>query len=76
MLKSNLSRRALLRLGGASVVGLALSRVEHLRTGLPDAVAEAADQATGSFAADAHRVAAAVAKQSHLHVPGLPHARR
>ncbi len=54
----------------------ALSRIEHLRTGLPDAVTEAADQAPAPFTRDAHRVADAVARQKHLHVPRLPHARR
>jgi len=55
---------------------LALNRVESLRTGLPDAVAEAADAAPPSFRKDAHRVATAVGRQRHLHVPRLPHARR
>ncbi len=55
---------------------LALDRVERLRTGLPDAVAEAADTAPPPFRKDAHRVATAVGRQRHLHVPRLPHARR
>lgn len=54
---------------------LALSRVEHLRTGLPDAVKEAADQAPAPFRKDARRVAAAVARQRHLNVPRLPRSR-
>lgn len=63
-----------------AVLGLddeeALARVEKLRTGLPDAVMHAADQAPPPFSKDAHRVAAAVARQKHLHVPRLPQARR
>ena len=55
---------------------LALDRVEWLRTRLPEAVAEAAETAPPSFTKDAHRVAAAVGRQRHLHVPRLPHARR
>ncbi|MDN5796242.1 MAG: HipA domain-containing protein [Intrasporangium sp.] len=53
----------------------ALSRVEHLRTGLPETVAEAADQAPAPFKKDARRVAAAVSRQRHLHIPRLPGAR-
>ena len=55
---------------------VALARIEKLRTGLPDAVMRAADQAPPLFNKDAHRVAAAVARQKHLHVPRLPRARR
>lgn len=54
---------------------LALDRAESLRTRLPDAVAQAADTAPPSFKKDAHRLAAAVACQRHLHVQRLPHAR-
>ncbi|NLG23648.1 MAG: type II toxin-antitoxin system HipA family toxin [Actinomycetales bacterium] len=54
----------------------ALERVENLRNNLPDAVVQAADQAPAPFSKDAHRVAAAVARQKHLHVPRLPQARR
>lgn len=54
----------------------ALSRVEHLRTGLSGAVEEAADQAPAPFKDDARRVAAAVAKQRHLRVPRVSRAQR
>ena len=54
----------------------ALTRVERLRTGLPDAVIQAAEQAPTPFRKGAQRVADAVARQRHLHVPRLPQARR
>ncbi len=54
---------------------LALDRVEHLRTGLVEAVKEAADQAPVPFKKDARRVATAVARQRHLHLPRPPRAR-
>ncbi len=66
--------------GVATALGLpaddAFGRVEQLRTGLPDAVEEAADQAPGPFKEDARRVAASVAQQRHLHVPRASPARR
>ncbi len=44
----------------------ALSRVERLRRGLPDAVAAAAEEAPAAFLPEARRVAQAVSRQSHL----------
>lgn len=55
---------------------VALRRVEHLRSSLPDAVKDAADQAPAPFQKDARRVAAAVARQRHLHAPPPPRPRR
>ncbi len=55
---------------------LAVSRVEDLRSSLPDAVKEAADQAPAPFQKDASRVAAAVVRQRHLHVPPPHRVRR
>lgn len=63
---------AALGLGGEA----ALARVEKLRTDLPDAVMQAAGQAPQPFGREAHRVATAIARQKHLHVPRLPQARR
>lgn len=54
----------------------AMERVERLRTGLPDAVTAAAESAPASFREDAHRVAAAVAGQKHLHRPPPSRTRR
>lgn len=48
---------------------VALGRVEHLRSSLPEAVEDAADQAPEPFQKDARRVAAAIARQRHLHTP-------
>ena len=50
----------------------ALSRVERLRVGLPEAVAAAADEAPEPFLGDARRVAQAVARQGHLKARHLP----
>lgn len=48
----------------------ALSRVEHLRRGLPDAVVAAAEEAPEAFLPEARRVAHAVARQGHLRPRG------
>lgn len=52
----------------------AVDRVERLRTGLPEAVLAAAEAAPAPFVEDAHRVATAVARQTHLRAPHLPRA--
>lgn len=54
----------------------ALARVELLRQGLPDALADAAATAPGPFLKDAQRVAKAVARQAHLKAVRLPRASR
>ncbi|MBM6406068.1 type II toxin-antitoxin system HipA family toxin [Phycicoccus sp. CSK15P-2] len=54
----------------------ALERVEQFRKALPDAATAAADLTSPPFTKAAQRVAAAVARQRHLHTPRLPRARR
>ena len=54
----------------------ALSRVERLRVGLPEALAAAADEAPEPFAGGARRVADAIARQGHLKARHLPGATR
>ena len=54
--------------------GEAVDRVERLRKSLPEAVMAAAAAAPAPFAKDAHRVAAAIARQRHLTAPRLPRA--
>lgn len=44
----------------------AMTRVNRLRTGLPDAVSAAAELAPSQFTKDARRVAVAIARQSHV----------
>ena len=54
----------------------ALSRIERLRVGLPEALAAAADEAPEPFAGGARRVADAIARQGHLKARHLPGATR